>query len=405
MIPLRGTATATLGSPLQRTVWMLVDGTLPPEPEHACMIAPHTPDGYGLYVQHQTDGAFDHAQILTLPPELDHLGPGDVISVTPDGHRVRVLWRRNSHQNSILLTERCDNYCLMCSQPPKDGDDSWLLDQAHEVIRLLPTDTTDVLYTGGEPTLYGDGLIGLLDHTLTHLPDAQVHLLSNGRRFANDRFAEDYAAVGNDRLMVGIPIYGAEASLHDYVVQADGAFAETVRGILNLAAHGQQVEIRVVIHRQTVPALVDIAEFIARNLPFVDQVALMGLEMMGFARANLGEVWVDPWDYRDEIVEAAELLEAAGIRTLLFNHQLCLLPERLWHLTVPSISDWKNEYAPECTECDVRDRCGGFFHSFKYRTSDHIRAIHLGDAPATVTESPLTLPTGFDAPVALRRRT
>ena len=52
------------------------------------------------------------------------------------------------------------------------------------------------------------------------------------------------------------------------------------------------------IHKQTAPHLVEIAEFIARNLPFVDQVALMGLEMIGFARANMDDVWIDPIDYR-----------------------------------------------------------------------------------------------------------
>ena len=31
-----------------------------------------------------------------------------------------------ARQNSILLTERCDHYCLMCSQPPKTADDDQL---------------------------------------------------------------------------------------------------------------------------------------------------------------------------------------------------------------------------------------------------------------------------------------
>ena len=113
--------------------------------------------------------------------------------------------------------------------------------------------------------------------------------------------------------MVGIPIYGAEPSLHDYVVQADGAFDETVRGIMNLAQLEQRIEIRVVIHKQTAPALVEIAEFIARNLPFVEQVALMGLEMIGLRprqpRRRSGSTRSTT---RDELTEAALLLDRAG---------------------------------------------------------------------------------------------
>ena len=38
----------------------------------------------------------------------------------------------------------------------------------------------------------------------------------------------------------------------------------------------------------------DIADFIVRNLPFVERVALMGLEITGLTRANLEELWIDP---------------------------------------------------------------------------------------------------------------
>ena len=137
-------------------------------------------------------------------------------------------------------------------------------------------------------------------------------MLSNGRRFHDTSFAASWAAIDNPNLMVGIPLYGTEPTLHDYVVQAHGAFNETINGILNLARLEQHIEIRVVIHKQTAPALLEIAEFIARNLPFVDQVALMGLEMTGFARANIDDVWIDPIDYATALTEAALLLDEAG---------------------------------------------------------------------------------------------
>jgi His-Xaa-Ser system radical SAM maturase HxsC len=265
----------------------------------------------------------------------------------------------------------------MCSQPPKPGLDDHLLDQAFDLVRLLPATTGGIAFTGGEPTLYGGRLVELLRLCRSLLPYAGVHILSNGRRFNDQDFAAAYASVENPRMMVGIPLYGSEPALHDYVVQAAGAFEETTRGILNLGQLGQRVEIRVVIHKQTAPHLAEIAEFIARNLTFVDQVALMGLEMIGFARANMADVWIDPADYQDELVEATRLLARRRIKTMIYNHQLCLLNRELWPFAVRSISDWKNEYHPECLSCSVRERCGGFFFSAKYRVSEHIRAIPL----------------------------
>ena len=72
------------------------------------------------------------------------------------------------------------------------------------------------------------------------------------------------------------------------------------------------------------------AEFIAENLPFVAHVALMGLEMTGFTKANSAALWIDPFDYQEQLATAVERLELAGIHTSLYNHPLCLLPEGLW---------------------------------------------------------------------------
>jgi His-Xaa-Ser system radical SAM maturase HxsC len=381
MIPLRArTDRSVVPTPLQRRVWLLTGAHTLTGQRHgrAYLLGPDEtpPDGFDLYLTHSGD--LDDANgwpAIELPAPLDYLTAGDVLAVSEDGRWLRVLWRHGSSQNSVLLTERCDNYCLMCSQPPKEANDDWLLADAGELVRLLPPATEQFIITGGEPTLYGDGLIDLLRLCTTLIPRAGVHVLSNGRRFSDPAFAASWAAIDNPQLMVGIPIYGAEASLHNYVVQAEGAFDETVRGIMNLAELEQRIEIRVVIHKQTAPALVEIAEFIARNLPFVEQVALMGLETTGFARANLDAIWIDPVDYAAELTEATLLLDSAGLRTMIYNHQLCLIEPRVWPYTVKSISDWKNEYHPQCTTCTVLDKCGGFFHSAKYRMSDHINAV------------------------------
>jgi MoaA/NifB/PqqE/SkfB family radical SAM enzyme len=108
-----------------------------------------------------------------------------------------------------------------------------------------------------------------------HLPSTALHILSNGRTFADPEFTRAYAAIAHPEVMLGIPIYSASSQVHDYIVQADGAFDGTIRGILKLKTYGQQVEIRVVIHRQNYSHLPALAEFIARNLTFVDHVALM----------------------------------------------------------------------------------------------------------------------------------
>jgi His-Xaa-Ser system radical SAM maturase HxsC len=175
--------------------------------------------------------------------------------------------------------------------------------------------------------------------------------------------------------MVGSPLYSDLSNVHDYVVQADGAYDETIRGILNLKRARARVELRVVIHQQTYARLPELAEFITRNLLFVDHVALMGLELTGFAKINMRELWIDPYDYRDELEAAALHLAQHTMNVSIYNHQLCVLKPSVWRFSRQSISDWKNEFIPECDSCSVRLRCGGFFSSGLARTSDHIRAV------------------------------
>jgi len=349
------------------------------------------PSGYGLYLIAGNDPGMKPGppragsrgpgasgmpgSVLRLGPELAHLDAGDIIHVPADGRRVSVLWKNSARHNGLLLTEQCDNYCLMCSQPPKDRDDAWLFERARKVISLLPQHERALSLTGGEPTLHADALVDLLEHCKRVAPGLSLHLLTNGRRFADPEFARSYAAVGLFDIMAGIPLYAPEPSLHDFIVQAAGAFNETVHGILNLASLGQAVEIRVVVQRHTVPALAGLATFIARNLPFVAQVALMGLEMTGLARPNSPLVWADPADYQHELAQAVDTLTTAGITTRIYNHQLCVLDRRLWPYAVRSISDWKNDYLDICRSCSVRDACGGVFTTSGNRLSQHLSPV------------------------------
>jgi hypothetical protein len=78
---------------------------------------------------------------VRLPPAFAELGDGDVLGIHPQSGRVRVLYRRSSRHNFFLVTERCNNYCLMCSQPPKKVDDGWLIDDLGDSSASRSSDT------------------------------------------------------------------------------------------------------------------------------------------------------------------------------------------------------------------------------------------------------------------------
>jgi His-Xaa-Ser system radical SAM maturase HxsC len=319
------------------------------------------------------------APVLWAPTHLEYLTQGDVVALHPSG-TVNVLYRRSSPHNTILLTERCNSYCLMCSQPPKAADDSYRVPQILRLLELIDIATLELGISGGEPTLLGQDFLAIVSKARDFLPSTALHVLTNGRRFCDAGFAEALGAIGHADLMLGVPLYADVDSVHDYVVQAPGAFEETMNGLYNLAIAGVRLEVRVVLHKQTYGRLPQLASFIARNLPFVEHVALMGLEMYGFTPPNLGVLWIDPVEYQTELEEATLTLAGSGMNVSIYNHQLCTIPRSIWSFARKSISDWKNVYLDCCSSCGVRAYCGGFFQSATKVHSSFIKPLEALDA-------------------------
>ena len=330
--------------------------------------------GFGAaFARH--NGSGNSAEVDYLDSELSYLSEGDVIRVIPSSNSIKAIYRVNASANFLLVTEKCNSFCLMCSQPPRDVQDGHLVEELIEAVQLIDRSAPELGITGGEPTLLGDRFFALLRAIQSNLPSTSIHVLTNGRTFSDAKLALELAKIGHHDLMLGIPLYSDVSHIHDFVVQADGAFDETIRGILNLKRHSQKVEIRVVLHNQTYERLPQLAEFIGRNLQFVDHVALMGLEITGFTRANLDELWIEPEEYVSQLSEAVSILTRYRIHVSIYNLQRCLLPKRLWGIAVKSISDWKNKYYEECTGCVEKNNCGGFFASSDIKRSKNIKAI------------------------------
>jgi His-Xaa-Ser system radical SAM maturase HxsC len=331
------------------------------------------PSGFAGYLFFERPCEHVPRNSFLLEPAFSYLAEGDIVKIAPRRTAIRVLYRRNSSSNALLMTERCNSFCLMCSQPPKTNDDSYLVADALQAIPLMSPETRDICLTGGETSLLGPDLARIVHCLKVNLPSTGVHILSNGRAFKDWSYAKSISEIHHADLMVGVPIYSDISSIHDYVVQAAGAFSESIRGVINLKSVGIRVEIRVVLHKLTYERLPDLARFIRRNLTFCDHVALMGLELTGFTKVNFDKLWIDPKDYQPQLKEAVEMLAQARMNVSIYNHQLCVLDPPLYPYNRRSISDWKNEYMPECNVCSRKAECGGFFSSAMLAHSAHIK--------------------------------
>ena len=330
--------------------------------------ATHCPSGYTatITMSEQTNG---DNPIITVK-SISDFTEGDVVLINKEGE-VIFLFEINSLHNAIFATERCNHRCIMCPQPPvKDEVDKTPFNL--KLISLIDKNACEIGITGGEPTLLGDKLFELIRQIQKYQPKASISLLSNGTKFADKSYAMKLALCKHHDLQVDVPIFSDIAEEHNRIVGAK-TFYKTVQGLYNLALFNTKIGLRIVVHRQTYERLPQLADYIYHNFPFVNQVAFLQMETIGIAEQNLKDLWIDPFDYNKQLQEAVLLLDQRGIKTYIYNAQLCVLPECLWPYAQNSISDWKDMYLPVCQECKLKEKCGGLFESNQIHHSSHIR--------------------------------
>lgn len=283
---------------------------------------------------------------------------GDVVAIDPMAGRLERLLRTGSPHNTLLVTERCDQLCVMCSQPPKKThvDRFDLL----EAACLLAEPDIVIGISGGEPTLYKEQLLGMVERVLAARPDLAFHILTNAQHFEGEDI-ERLRDPRYRRVCWGIPLYAAEPDLHDEIVGKTGAFARLEVSLAHLLCAGARVELRTVLVQPNLGSLVPLAHHVGVRLRFIESWSIMQLENIGFARNRWASLYVDHRQGFGQIAAALDLASLQGIPARLFNFPRCTVPEQYRHLAAASISDWKRKYAAGCTPCTEKDSCTGFF--------------------------------------------
>lgn len=291
----------------------------------------------------------------------DALEVGDIVVPQPNKGDAIILFRESDLHHSLLLTNRCNSYCIMCSQPPTKHNDDWLVDEALRAIRHIRKSPAVLGLSGGEPLLLDLGLRTILEAIAQHHPQTLVEVLTNGRLLSNPEFSQSLLEGLRVNVSWLVPLYGHANFVHDFVVQTEGAFEETLAGLLTLQQYRQPIQLRIVLVEPVLQVLPNLCTFIGRNLPFVREVALMACEPIGFALANREHCEVDLLDWSNNLEQAARELRRHQVSYLFMNTPLCGLPSNLRSSAHRSISDWKQVYADECKVCNAKSRCSGLF--------------------------------------------
>jgi hypothetical protein len=89
----------------------------------------------------------------------------------------------------------------------------------------------------------------------------------------------------------------------------------------------------------------------------------MGMELTAEAHKNKSKLWVNPRDYVSALQKAVSYLDSCDVTAWIYNLPYCLFEENYQKFLVKSISPWKIQYLPVCSNCKMKTDCGGMFFS------------------------------------------
>lgn len=209
----------------------------------------------------------------------------------------------------VRLTRRCNNRCLFCHDAHRHDGTAVPVEQAREeILAGRRRGAERLVLSGGEPTIHP----AFVDLVAAGRAAGYrwVQVITNGRMFAYDRFAERVVAAGLDEATVSM--HGHTPELHDALAGAPGAFAQGLRGIANLQALGRVVSVDVVVCRPNVRHLADLLRFfLARGINEFDL-----LHLIPFGRAHeerREDLCFDAAEAQPHVLAALELARLPGV--------------------------------------------------------------------------------------------
>lgn len=286
----------------------------------------------------------------------------------------------------IAFWNKCDNKCVMCTNTPgfarQDPAGYGLRSQIVKMEKYLRgqgrvypknADKADfVSLTGGEPTLHPE-FFKLLAYFRRRLPAVNITLLSNGRRFADKEFTSRFLKLAVPPFSVAVALHASKAPAHDAITGVRGSFARTVEGLENLfaLARGQEVEIRLVLHRRNIKELPALLKFLLKKFPDTARYAVTAIhyEIEGMSAANHESLGLKLSDSARVLNGEAELLSGfADFR--LYHFPLCLVGKALRPLCRITLPEEDRIYTARCRACAARKKCLGLMLEYYKKFGD-----------------------------------
>jgi His-Xaa-Ser system radical SAM maturase HxsC len=270
---------------------------------------------------------------------------------------------RIRHENDVVVlsvTQKCNNFCVMCYEPHIMKDNPPLSELKKHVKELQ--NPSEIYISGGEPTLRED-IFEIIDSIKENHPGTKINLITNGRRLSYLPFAKKLAKCRLNKVVT--EIFGPSAEVHEAVTQSKGSFEQTMKGVENCLALGVELEIRIVITKINSPYLEETAKFCIGKFKGKPRIILFPINIIGFAYKNKEKVAESFTNMKKHIENALDIF-SERFYVKLFHCPFCTVDKKYWKFIEKGITadPARLGYTSRCGKCSKKETCPRIWKSY-----------------------------------------
>lgn len=300
------------------------------------------------------------------------------------------------YRMDLAITYRCNNDCSHCyNARPRNSLELSTENWMHIIDKLWEIGIPHIVFTGGEPTLRED-LPDLIAHAEGNGQITGIN--TNGRRLSDPNYTDRLVRAGLDHAQITLESH--EPSIHDTMVNNQGAWKQTVAGIRNALDTSLYLMTNTTMLQNNSPYLTQTLDFLADvGVPTIGLNALIYSGRGATVNSGLAEkdlqplltiaqertsmheqrlIWYTPTQYCNFDPMQLEL-GVKGCSAALYN--MCIEPngdvipcQSYYHalgniLTSPWDQIWNHDLSIElrerkripgkCYSCSLVNECGG----------------------------------------------
>ena len=177
----------------------------------------------------------------------------------------------------IQITRKCNNNCLICSNPPSEKGLS-LKEVKSQINKYIENGINCIILTGGEPSLSN-----LLIPTINYCSERkiEVKMITNGRWLKDKNFCMALKKSGLSD--VNISFNSHLKSIFEKITRTRGSYLETLEGINNCLQYIGVPSFNLVITSLNYKTLSMTVKFLARKFPQVNHFSINYIDPVGRA--------------------------------------------------------------------------------------------------------------------------